>query len=505
MVNLTHGLDIWGPVLNLSRDPRWGRIGEGGTEDAYWMGEVGKAWVEGFQNASYLGEERFLQGVATIKHMAVNSLENSDGEARDTIDVTVDKFMLSDYYLKPFKMAIKDAGAKGVMCSYNSVNGVPTCLSSSMAAARDTWGFDGYVTSDSDSIDDAWNPEYHGWADNGTDASAKAILDGKCGINSGNTFYNYLNDAVEEGLLTMDDVEVELAKSLKLRFDLGLFDPIEDQPLWNSISPEVDIGNSDAHSLSRLISEQSLVLLKNSGSTLPLSKTSNVAVVGPYANDSAVMVQPYPFTPMCSDDNKDFSCVDTIGQSFVNAGTNVVVSEGIDAFLDDLSTDDMMNEALEAVENSDVVVVVLGIETCGMNPDHNFGMGSCHNQANLTDVYEYPDQYLELEAHDRTEIGLPKIQIDFAEKIIQAAGEKKVVLVLVNAGGVSLSPDLIDKFSAIVEAFYPGPYGGLALAESVYGDVNRWGRMPYSVYPLEFVEYTKMSEVRGNTHGANVE
>ncbi|GMI18247.1 hypothetical protein TrLO_g7055 [Triparma laevis f. longispina] len=492
-VNATHGLDIWGPVINLSRDPRWGRIGEGGTEDSYWMGEVGIAWSDGFQNASYMNENKFLQGVVTLKHMAVNSLENSDGLSRGTIDVQVEKYMLADYYLKPFKMAIEQGNAKGVMCSYNSINGVPTCLSADLAKAREAWGFDGYVTSDTDSLDDAWN--LHGYVSDGKESSAKAILEGKCGVNSGNTFYNNLNDAVEEGLVGVDDVKRELAKSLKLRFELGLFDPIEDQVLWTEISVEEDIGSDEAQKLSRRISEQSLVLLKNSESALPLSVGTRVAVVGPYVKNSEVLTQPYPFAPMCSNDSHDFSCVVSIGDAIKGVGGEEVrVEEGIDAFVEELSTDVMLSSALEAVGEAETVVMVLGIETCGMNPDHNFGMSRCHNQANLTDTYEYPDQFLELEAHDRVEIGLPGIQLKFAEKVLDAAVGKKVILALVNAGAVGLGSDFVERFDAVVEAFYAGPYGGLAVGDSIFGVVNRWGRMPYSVYDPGFVNQTDMAE-----------
>lgn len=148
-------IDCWGPVINLNRDPRWGRNGEGGTEDAYAMGELAKAWTLGFQapRPSLLNSSvELLQGIITLKHMAVNSLENTAPWTRHSIDANealgVDPYVLADYYLRPFKSAIRGGDARGVMCSYNAVLGKPTCLSPIIRKSREMWGFRGYVTSE---------------------------------------------------------------------------------------------------------------------------------------------------------------------------------------------------------------------------------------------------------------------------------------------------------------------------------------------------------------------
>ena len=158
------GLDCWGPVLNVNRDPRWGRNGEGGTEDPMLMGEVGKAWTLGLQNGQ---DPNHTLVSITIKHFVANSVEGlwtEDGEqwgtknatvGRHTIDANVSKYSLQDYYWPAFRTSIKQGNALGVMCSYNMVRGTPTCLDPLQKAVRDQWGYEGYVTSDSDSIDDA--------------------------------------------------------------------------------------------------------------------------------------------------------------------------------------------------------------------------------------------------------------------------------------------------------------------------------------------------------------
>jgi beta-glucosidase-like glycosyl hydrolase len=161
------GLDCWGPVINLARDPRWGRNGEGGTEDAYAMGELAKSWTRGLQSPrpSLLNASReLLQVVVTLKHLAVNSLENTAPWLRTTFDANatfgVGPFALADYYWKAFKAAVEEADARGIMCSYNAVMNTPTCLLPLLRNAREMWGFQGYVTSDSDSIDSATTGEW---------------------------------------------------------------------------------------------------------------------------------------------------------------------------------------------------------------------------------------------------------------------------------------------------------------------------------------------------------
>ena len=188
------GLDCWGPVVNLNRDPRWGRNGEGGAEDPYLMGELAASWTRGFQYGRANESVGYLQGVLTLKHYVANTLDNTkvpttvdaDGQhyeagstvSRHTVDVRVSNYMLQEY-LAAFRSAVK-AGAKGLMCSYNSVDGIPTCLSPMLKKARELWTgkspWGGYITSDSDSVADA--VDSHHYVSDAANASCMAVRDG---------------------------------------------------------------------------------------------------------------------------------------------------------------------------------------------------------------------------------------------------------------------------------------------------------------------------------------
>eukprot|EP00039_Didymoeca_costata_P017511 m.324676 g.324676 ORF g.324676 m.324676 type:complete len:878 (-) comp16544_c0_seq6:89-2722(-) len=481
------GLDCWGPVINLNRDPRWGRNGEGGTEDAFLMGELAKSWITGFQYGGKSVEEFTgpLQAAITLKHYAANSLENTGNYTRHNFDANVSDFVLADYYLVPFKKAIRDTKAKGVMCSYNAVDGVPTCLSEKLRSARDTWGFDGYVTSDSDSVHDAYNA--HHYVATGEEASCLAVKVGACDINSGDTYNDYLLNGIQQGYCTMQDVDDALRRSLRIRFDLGMFDPISSNP-WK-FDPSI-VGQPSSQALSLEASEKSIVLLRNDEQLLPLKKGQNIAVLGPHALAQKVLIQPYPFMPACGPNGLDCLTTPYDAITAANIGGKTTTAPGCDLFFTNTSG---FEEALTLGKEADVIVLGLGIETCGMNPAHNpHPNGKCY-QEKSSDNYIFPDQYLELEAHDRTIIDLPPIQHQFAKAVLDLG--KPVVLFLMNGGSVAFEEEKNNPAKmAIIEAFYPGPHGGVALAKSLFGDANKFGRLPYTIYPSNFTSEALMSE-----------
>jgi beta-glucosidase-like glycosyl hydrolase len=302
-------LDCWGPVVNLNRDPRWGRNGEGGTEDGYAMGELAAAWTKGFQaprpvkgNRTGNSNRELLQGVITLKHMSVNSLENTEPFNRHNFDANrtygVSPFVLADYYLKPFAAAIGQADARGVMCSYNAVLGKPTCLSPLMRNARKSWGFQGYVTSDSDSVENAFADHHYPANDRGQNATALALTDGQCDIDSGDTYYTNIPLALRNASLNSEfqaaDVDRALYNTFKQRFDLGLFDPVDAYD-WPTAD---DVGTDVSQALSLNASREALVLLRNGNPKLtatqpllPLAKGRKIAVIGPHATAREVMTQ----------------------------------------------------------------------------------------------------------------------------------------------------------------------------------------------------------------------
>jgi len=387
------------------------------------------------------------------------------------------------------------------MCSYNAVMGIPTCLSPLFRNARNDWGFEGYVTSDSDSVRDAYaNHQYPQPNPTPEKAVALALTQGQCDINSGDTYNNYLLNAIKGGWnvspynVSMADVDRALFNSLKQRFDLGLFDP-KDAYSW----PTNDsMGSDSSAALSLEASQEAIVLLRNDQHLLPLAPGQKIAVIGPHANATEVMVQPYPYSPFCPDGTKNCltppaAAVDAINGNGGNGWTKMAA--GCDLFN---TSQDGFAEALAIAKEADVIILGLGIETCGMNPAHNLNPassrpGKCY-QEKPTTGYVFPDQYLELEAHDRTSIDLPQVQHELAAEVLKLG--KPTIIFLMNGGAVAI--DAEAKFKglaplAIIEAFYPGPYGGTALAQGIFGHHNKWGRLPYTIYPKSFVNEADMT------------
>lgn len=477
------GLDCWGPVLNMNRDPRWGRNGEGGTEDPYLMGVLGKSWTTGLQKGDGR-EKRFIQVAVTLKHFDANSLEGGSVAdkffTRHNVSANISKYLLADYYWPAFKASIRDADAKGVMCSYNSVNGRPTCTDPLMKAAREAWGFSGYVTSDSDAIGDAYVKSGHQFVKTAAEASCLGVKDGQCDIDSGNTYYDSLLDGVKEGHCTMKDVDRALFNTFRVRFELGLFDPVHDQPLWKLGASDIQTDADKA--LNLRAAQSSLVLLQNSKNVLPLNPGQKVAVIGPHANASMALIQ-VDTGAVCPDaandrwqnsrnsDESAFGCVMTPYAAIksMNAGGETHFAAGTGLF-NNISGG--FEGALSLAQQSDVVVLGLGITERGSQG------GSAYN---------------EREAHDRDSIDLPTVQKQLAKALI-ALGKPTVVFLL-NGGMVAadeLLHDSQEKPVALIEAFYPGMEGARALAQSMFGQANRWGKMPYTVYTHDWTKSNSM-------------
>jgi beta-glucosidase-like glycosyl hydrolase len=472
------GLTCWGPVLNMNRDPRWGRNAEGGSECPFLTAAVGTSWTRGLQEGR--GEEtRFTQIAVTLKHFDANSLEGrsvGDPFTRYTVDANISKYLLTDYYWPAFRASIKDAGAKGIMCSYNAVNGKPTCLDPLMKAAREAWNFSGYVTSDSDSIAVAYTS--HHYVDSAAAASCGGVKDGQCDIDSGNTYFHNLLDGVQQGLCTMADVDRAVYNTLKLRFDLGLFDDTADQPYWK-LGAEA-LGSAESATLNLRAAQSSLVLLSNPRKLLPLKVgTKNIAMIGPHANATMALIQ-HDTGLICpgvwhrghedggDNDPSSYHCVTSPYSAVreINIGGTTTYDQGCDIY--DNSTDGFV-AALASAKVADTIILGLGIEERQRK--------ECGQECLL---------HYEREGHDRTSIDLPSVQKQLLATVIQLG--KPTVVFLLNGGMLAVEDFITAPNVAVVEAFYPGMAGAKALAMSLFGQSNRWGRLPYTIYPASWAE-----------------
>jgi beta-glucosidase-like glycosyl hydrolase len=465
------GLDCWSPNVNINRDPRWGRNQEVASEDPYINGIFGKEYTIGLQEGE---DDRFIQAISTLKHWDAYSLEDSDGYTRHNFDAKVSNYTLADTYFPAFKASVMEGKAHGVMCSYNSVNGVPTCANSFLdSVLRNEWNFDGYITSDTGAVADIY--AQHHYRTDGKGATCAALKDGGCDIDSGKVYSDNLLEAIADPSkygCNMDDVHVALHRTLGLRFRLGLFDPIEDQPYWH-VSADV-VNSTTSQNINQQATRESMVLLQNDlEKGLPFDAGSHVAVIGPHSQAQAALVGNY-LGQICPNGGSSFDCVETpldaitringkTGKTTVVQGCEIekAITGGIDA-------------AVSAAKAADSVVLILGIS------EHEEG-----------------------ESHDRTSIDLPQPQHDLARAVLAANPTARMAVVLVNGGMVAIAEEK-ETAPAIVEAFYPGFWGGSAIAETLFGlNENLGGKLPFTIYPANYTDLVSMSDMQFAPHGSS--
>src|SRR5512133_2931715 len=280
------GLTYWSPVINMARDPRWGRNEESFGEDPRLMSAMGVAFVQGLQG----DDPNYLKTVATPKHFALNNSEYN----RHTGSSDIDEQLLREYYLPAFEATVRQAKAFSVMSAYNRVNGVPASANTMLLEdiLRQEWGFSGYVVSDCGAIADIYSG--HEWLSTAAEAAA-AGLNAGTDLNCGTTYPTALGDAIRQGLTTEAAVDRALTRVLRARFLLGEFDSSSDVP-YRDIG--VEVVESQAHqALALEAAREAVVLLTNDAHFLPLDGTSldSIAVIGPLAN--TVMLGGYSGSP----------------------------------------------------------------------------------------------------------------------------------------------------------------------------------------------------------------
>ncbi|HEX9218331.1 MAG TPA: glycoside hydrolase family 3 C-terminal domain-containing protein [Gemmatimonadales bacterium] len=435
------GLTFWSPNINLFRDPRWGRGQETYGEDPFLTGRLATQFVRGMQG----DDPKYLKTVSTVKHFAVHSGPEPE---RHTFDAVVSERDLRESYLPHFAAGIREGGAYSLMCAYNRVLGSPACGSDVLLKdiLRGEWGFSGYVVSDCGAINDIY--ERHKVVQTAAAAAALGVKTGT-DLECGNVYAN-LVDAVRQGLITEQAIDTAVKRLFLARMRLGMFDPPE-RVRWAQIP--ISVLDQPAHrALARQVARESIVLLKNAGSMLPLRKDiGTIAVIGPNCDDRRMLLGNYEGAPADS-----ITPLRGIREA-VSRGTRVLYARGSDWVV---PGDSGLAEAVRAAEQADVVVLCLG----------------------LTAQLEGEEMSVEtpgFRGGDRTRIDLPDAQQRLLERIV-AVG-KPTVLVLMSGSAVAVNWAQ-EHVPAIVEAWYGGQAAGSALADVLFGDYNPGGRLPVTFY-----------------------
>lgn len=476
--NYGDGIDYWSPTVNMQRDPRWGRNQEVPGEDPHLTGMYAQNFVNGLQGDPH---PNFPKGVdpnhtmivATCKHFIANSLENWEGHTRHNFNAIVPLSDMADYYLPSFKTCVMDGKVKGIMCSYNAVNGVPMCANPLYLneTLRNQWGFEGYVTSDCDAVADVYEQHHYASPVNGTALSLKAGTDMDCGDFGDHAYLKELPAALEQGLITENDLDTALIRLTRIQMDLGLFDPKADQMFFHN---NIDLVGADAHrELAKEAAQQSIVLLKNDGDILPLKPGKNIAVIGPHSSGNEVFLSNYHGSACLNSTGgitgKNFDCIQTPLDAITKAN---VGGKTVGAMGCPVNGNAVNISAIVAAQAADIVVMVMGI-----------------------------DGSIEAEGRDRTTTTLPGVQPQLVQAILDL--KKPTVLVLVNGGTISLGN--LAQSPAILECFYGGEMAASAMASVLFGDYNPTGRMATTVYPPEFVTQVPLTQMSvtqppGRTH-----
>jgi beta-glucosidase len=446
------GLTFWSPNINIFRDPRWGRGQETYGEDPYLTARLAVRFIQGLQG----DDPKYLKTVATAKHFAVHSGPES---SRHYFDAQVSQRDLRMTYLPAFQACMVEAKAYSIMGAYNRVNGEASCASPTLLQKilREEWGFEGYVVADCGAIEDIYSG--HGLADSSAEAAGMAVEAG-CDLECCSTYfipchYGSLKEAAEEGILSEEDVDRSVKRLFTARFKLGMFDP-PDQVSYTQIPYSV-VDSSEHRALALEVAQQSLVLLKNQDNLLPLdlNEITSIAVIGPNADETLVLLGNYFGTP-----REPISVLAGI-RAAVGDGVEVNYAKGC-AIVG--GSKDGFDDAVDAAKKSQVAVMVMGLSQ-QMEGEEG------QQEGNPPGIVSMGDR--------SSSLSLPPIQEDLMQAVFETG--TPVILVLMNGSMVSIAW-ANDNIPAILEAWYPGQAGGTAVANAIFGLYNPGGRLPVTFY-----------------------
>lgn len=480
------GLNGYGPNLNIARDPRYGRISELPGEDPFLTGSYASAMVRGGQGMDEYeaGKSKFLRMTLGLKHYDLYSVE----VPRGSFIPNVTAHDLWDTYLAQYRLGFSRTdpdgspagGAMGTMCSYAGANGVPSCANDYLLnqVVRGHFGRPGVVVgTDCGAVNNMVSQNHY--ASDKVDAAAKT-LNGGTDLELGDSFWapiknqgmGLLVEALKQGRVNQTRIDESVSRVLTLRFLTGQFDPVEDQP-YTKIGADA-VNSTEAQQLNLEAALQSFVLLKNENGALPFARGKTTAVLGPHVVSQRDLMSDYKGDQQCADNS--YNCFPTIAQymPLFNGADKTIVEKGVDIDSNDASG---IDAALDAARKADQVLLFIGI-----------GNGQEH------------------EGIDRMNTSLPGLQEPFTLQVLEICKQRGVpaAVVLINGGAVAIDP-VVPAAPAIVEAFYPSVRGAEALALALFGQENRWGKLPITMYDKKYIETVDfhdfdMSKFPGRTY-----
>jgi len=436
------------PMVDISREPRWGRVSEGSGEDPYLGSEVAKAMVYGYQGKSLADKNTIL---ACVKHFA---LYGAPEAGRDYNTVDMSHVRMFNEYFPPYKAAV-DAGVGSVMASFNEVDGIPATGNKWLMTdvLRDKWNFGGFVVTDYTGINEMVD---HGMGDL-QQVSALAL---KAGIDMdmvGEGFLTTLKKSLQEGKVTQAEIDRAARLILEAKYDLGLFD--DPYKYGDAKLAAKEVFSQENRNVARSVAAQSMVLLKNDNNILPLKKSGTVAVIGPLVNNAINMTGTWS---VAAKHDQSISLVkglqDNFGKEvkFVSAkGANIDYSEKLENIYaahgkvtdrDKRSKEELLKEAVNVASKSDVVVLAIG-ESAEMSG----------------------------ESSSRTRIDIPQSQVDLLNELKKTG--KPIVVVLFAGRPLDLS-NIKEVPNAILNVWFPGSEAGNSISDVLFGKVNPSGKLP---------------------------
>lgn len=415
----------YGPMADVTRDPRWGRVVEGAGEDPFLGRVFAGARVEGFRAG----------GLATsVKHFAAYGAVTA---GRDYGEISVPVNELRDIFLPPYRAAI-EAGSETVMSAFTAINGVPSSADPWLLTGvlRKEWGFDGFVVSDWAGIHELIA---HGVARDEAEAARKALLAGVDMDMESRIYETHLADEVNAGRVPIEAVDEAVRRVLRVKFRLGLFE----RPLADQAAGDAAQVRPESRALAREAARESFVLLRNQGELLPLSdRFRRIALVGPLASDRRDLLGPHAAR---GQENESVTVLDGMRARAEKAGVSVAYAQGCERYCEDRSG---FAAAFETARAADAVVAVFG------EPQDNSG-----------------------EAASRVSLDFWGLQRELIDALV--ATGKPVVLVLMGGRPIELK-GLADTVPSILMTWFPGTEGGSAVAEALFGDANPGGKLPLS-------------------------